>query len=65
MSLSNVNCQREQRAHSPPGVIFHHHRSPSRVSSSGRSRAAIASRALKIRERTVPIGQFMSWAISS
>ena len=40
-------------------------RSPSRVSSSGRSRAAMASRALKIRERTVPIGQFISSAISS
>jgi hypothetical protein len=36
-----------------------------RVSSSGRNRAAIASRALKIRDRTVPIGQFMMLAISS
>jgi len=42
-----------------------YHRSPSRVSSSGRSRAAIASRALKIRDRTVPMGQFISSAISS
>ena len=42
-----------------------HQRSPSRVSSSGRSRVAIASRARKIRDRTVPIGQFISSAISS
>jgi hypothetical protein len=32
---------------------------------SGRSSAAIASRALNIRERTVPIGQFITLAISS
>jgi len=42
-----------------------HQRSPSRVPSKGRSRVAIASRALKIRDRTVPIGQFINSAISS
>ena len=40
-------------------------RVPSRVSSKGRSRAAMASRARKMRERTVPMGQFMTSAISS
>ena len=35
------------------------------VPNSGRSSAAIASRARKIRERTVPIGQFITLAISS
>lgn len=35
------------------------------VSSNGRSFAATASRARKIRERTVPIGQSMMAAISS
>ncbi len=42
-----------------------HQRSPSRVPSSGRNRSAIASRARKIRERTVPIGQFITLLISS
>ena len=45
---------------------FHHHqRRSGAVSSKGRSFAATASRALKIRERTVPMGQFMICAISS
>ncbi len=35
------------------------------ISSRGRNFAATASRARKIRERTVPIGQFITWAISS
>src|ERR1700690_3356436 len=37
-------------------------RPPSKI---GRSFLSIASRALKIRERTVPTGQSMVWAISS
>ena len=47
-----------RKAHTSPAL-------PSRVSSSGRSLAAIASRARKIRDRTVPIGQFINSAISS
>lgn len=43
----------------------HHQRRSGAVSSKGRSFAATASLALKIRERTVPMGQFMIWAISS
>ena len=43
----------------------HHHLRSFSVPSSGRSSAAIASRARKIRERTVPIGQFITLAISS
>ena len=40
-------------------------RFPSLASMCGRRRSAMASRARKIRERTVPIGQFMASAISS
>src|SRR5207249_11704502 len=36
-----------------------------RLPSNGRSCSAIASRARKIRERTVPIGQSMTFAMSS
>jgi hypothetical protein len=35
------------------------------VPSSGRNSAAIDSRARKMRDRTVPIGQFITFAISS
>jgi hypothetical protein len=38
---------------------------PERFSSKGLTRADIASRARKIRDRTVPMGQFMAAAISS
>src|SRR5208283_6232084 len=49
-----------------PSVEFaHYHLRSLSVPSSGRSSAAIASRARKIRERTVPIGQFITLAISS
>src|SRR5439155_24205122 len=43
----------------------HYHLRSLSVPSSGRSSAAIASRARKSRERTVPIGQFIKLAISS
>ena len=45
--------------------VSHYQRTSSRVPKSGRSLSAIASRARKIRERTVPIGQFITAAISS
>lgn len=50
------------------GDLFRRHgyqRLSGAVSSNGRSFAATASRARKIRERTVPIGHFMISAISS
>ncbi len=43
----------------------HHQRLSGAVSRSGRSLAATASRARNMRDRTVPMGQFMIWAISS
>ena len=46
-------------------ISFSHHRLPLWRSSKGLTLAEIASRARKIRERTVPIGQFMAAAISS
>ena len=42
-----------------------HQRLPDWLSSMGLIRAEIASRARKIRERTVPMGQAMAWAMSS
>lgn len=42
-----------------------HHRFPDWFSSNGLIRSEMASRALKIRDRTVPIGQFMASDISS
>jgi hypothetical protein len=45
--------------------VMGHHLLSLRVSSSGRSFSAIASRARKILDRTVPIGQFMIVAMSS
>ena len=51
----------------PHGILAFrcYHRLFSGVSSKGRNSAAMASRARNIRERTVPIGQFMRRAISS
>src|SRR6185369_1053653 len=46
-------------------LIHIYHRRSGAVSSKGRSLAATASRARKMRERTVPIGQSMMAAISS
>lgn len=46
-------------------LIHTYHRRSGAVSSKGRSLAATASRARKMRERTVPIGQSMMAAISS
>lgn len=46
-------------------LIHAYHRRSGAVSSKGRSLAATASRARKMRERTVPIGQSMIAAISS
>jgi hypothetical protein len=55
----------ELTVHQARNVLVHHHLRFSSVPSCGRSSAAIASRARKIRERTVPIGQFITDAISS
>lgn len=46
-----------------PNVIYQ--RSPSRVSKRGLRREAMASRARKMRDRTVPMGQFITSEISS
>ena len=46
-------------------LLVHHHLRFSSVPSSGRNSAAIDSRARKMRDRTVPIGQFITLAISS
>ena len=45
--------------------VHRHQRRSGAMSSSGRSLAATASRARKMRERTVPIGQSIMAAISS
>lgn len=46
-------------------LFHHHHLLSSLVPNNGRRLAAIASRALKILDRTVPIGQSITAAISS
>src|SRR5690606_33018981 len=50
-------------------IVARRHRAarsgPVSTSISGRSSASMASRARKMRERTVPMGQSMRWAISS
>ena len=51
--------------HQARNVLAHYHLRLSSVPSIGRNSAAIDSRARKIRERTVPIGQFITAAISS
>lgn len=54
--------------HRMSDVVFFlhiHQRLSGAVSSKGRNLPATASRARKMRERTVPIGQFMTPAISS
>ena len=58
--LRCASCPSHHLAHSPP-----HQRLPDWFSSRGLTFAEIASRARKIRERTVPIGQFITSAISS
>jgi len=56
----------ELAVHQCRDVLFHpYHLLSFRVPSKGRNCSAIASRALKIRERTVPIGQSMTFAMSS
>ena len=45
--------------------VNHYHLRSLSVPKSGRNCSAIASRARKIRERTVPTGQFITLAISS
>jgi len=55
----------EFTVHQPGNLLVHHHLRSLSVPSSGRNSAAIASRARKIRERTVPTGQFITLAISS
>lgn len=58
--------QRADDALDRAGFALHaYHRRSGAVSSKGRSFAATASRARKIRERTVPMGQSMIPAISS
>jgi hypothetical protein len=47
-----------------PGAV-RYQRLPAWLSSSGLTLADMASRARKIRERTVPMGQFMTTEISS
>ena len=55
----------EITVHQARNLFSHHHLRSFSVPKSGRSSAAIASRARKIRERTVPTGQFITLAISS
>ena len=64
-SVAYVDDDIEVAVDQPRNSFVHHHLRSLSVPSSGRSSAAIASRARKIRERTVPIGQFITLAISS
>lgn len=63
-SMVAVDCLDDPSSGAMRPIHFYQRRSGA-ISSKGRSFAATASRALKIRERTVPIGQFMLSAISS
>ncbi len=60
--ISSSHCGRNQER--PPKNLTHH-RLPDWFSSNGRTRADIASRARKIRDRTVPMGHSIAVAISS
>ena len=51
--------------HQARNVLVHHHLRVASVPSNGRNSAAIDSRARKMRDRTVPMGQFITFAISS
>jgi len=64
--LGLISVQRADHAAHRAAPLFHaHQRRSGAVSSRGRRRKARVSRARKIRERTVPIGQSMMPAISS
>ena len=65
LSLPTVNCPDHAANRATAFVVHAHQRRSGAVSSKGRKRRATASRARKMRERTVPIGQFMMLAISS
>ena len=64
-AVADCAVLREFTIHECRDLRFHHHLLSFAWSSSGFRRSAIASRARKIRERTVPTGQSISCAISS
>ena len=65
LDMCTVGVHRTDHGADRARFALHHQRRSGAVSSKGRSLPATASRARKMRERTVPIGQFMMPAISS
>ena len=63
-SSPSINAEIFSFMRLPPAFVYYHLLSL-RVPSNGRSCSAIASRARKMRERTVPIGQSITLAMSS